>query len=117
MGHSGYLAFRVAIMRRFTCSTGQGYDDVEWAISRSSSPITAIAASISVIVDIPVDRIIGRPVALIFLSRSWSVSDADATLWHGGSGPSLEATPSSSPHAGKPKKCLFPQGGSAGRCS
>ena len=49
-------------------------------MSRFSVPTASTAASISSMVDMPVEMISGRPVPFIFCSRAWSVSDAEAAL-------------------------------------
>jgi hypothetical protein len=70
----------VWIIRRLSCSTGHGYVEVKWAISKLPVPIAETAVSISLMVDMPVDMMRGRPVAFIALSSGVSVSDALADL-------------------------------------
>ena len=61
-------------------------------------PIAITALSISSIVDIPVEIASGLPVAFIVRRRSWSVSEADAALYIGGSNCSMKSTDGSSQH-------------------
>ena len=65
---------------RFTSSTEDGYVLVHARTYLRLDPSACTAASTCSGVHIPVDRIVGLPVAASFFRKEMSVTSADATL-------------------------------------